>query len=390
LGHTYGDQLLQKVAAALKSCLRASDSAARLGGDEFAVLLEGINDVYESILIADRIQEAIQTPIALNGHKVVISASIGIILSDARYKKPEEILRDADIAMYDAKLQGKACYAIFDPSMHTRALMRMELENELREALSTEESRRKNLRVFFQPIVAVSDEQILGFEALVRWDHPERGMIFPNEFIPMAEETGLIHPLGLWVLREACKQVRIWQGYLSGEQRGSPISVNVNISGKQLSRPDFVEKIEEVLQGSGIEPASLNLEITERLLVENDPNILQALERLRHIGVKLQIDDFGRGYSSFGYLQRLPVNTLKIDSLFVQKIEINGGNTEIIRSIVGLARSLGLSVIAEGVETVRQFQKLKQLECQFVQGFYISQAVSGQEAGELILRNRRM
>jgi EAL domain-containing protein (putative c-di-GMP-specific phosphodiesterase class I) len=267
--------------------------------------------------------------------------------------------------------------------------MRMELENDLREVLSTEENRCKNLQVLFQPIVAIQDEKILGFEALIRWMHPEKGMIYPNEFIPMAEETGLIHPMGLWVLREACKQVRVWQDQFPNGREGHPLSVNVNISGKQFSRPNFVEKIEEIIQESEISPASLNLEITERLLIENDYIIIQALERLRCIGVNLQIDDFGRGYSSFGYLQQLPVNTLKIDSLFVQKIELNGGNTEIIRSIVGLARSLGLAVIAEGVETDNQYQKLKQLECQFVQGFYISKAISGEEASDLISRNRQ-
>jgi diguanylate cyclase (GGDEF)-like protein/PAS domain S-box-containing protein len=387
LGHTFGDQLLIKVAEMLKTCLRSCDSAARLSGDEFAILLEDIHDISEAVLITERVQQAIQTPTRIKGRKIVVSASIGIIMSDPRYTTPENMLRDADIAMYQAKMQGKGCYAIFQQSMHKRSMMRMELENELREVLATPESCQKNLYVVFQPIVASKNEQILGFETLVRWSHPKRGMILPNEFIPLAEETGLIHPLGIWVLRQACKQVRIWQAKgLSNPSQ--PISVSVNISGKQFSRPDLVKQIENILHEFRISPASLNLEITERLLVENNDEIMRSMERLRELGINLQIDDFGRGYSSFSYLQHIPVNTLKIDSLFTQRIGQNKNNAEIIRSIVGLAKSLGLAVIAEGVETGNQFQQLKELDCQFLQGFYISEAVRGEETEKLILQNR--
>jgi len=390
LGHTYGDQLLAKVADTLQTSLRACDSAARLSGDEFAILLEDIQVISDAVQIAERIQQALQSPIQVNGHKIVVSASIGIVMSDPRYSIPEDILRDADIAMYHAKLHGKACHAVFQPSMYKRSILRLELENELREVLATDETRQQHLFVAFQPIVAAQDKQILGFEALVRWIHPERGMIYPNEFIPLAEETGLIHTLGLWVLREACQQVKIWQTRLPNLPSYKPLSVSVNISGKQFTQPNLVEQIKHIIQECNISPASLNLEITERLLVENNTMILASLQELRNMGVNLQIDDFGRGYSSFGYLQHFPVNTLKIDSLFIQRIDQNHNNTEIIRSIVGLAKSLGLSVIAEGVETDNQFERLKQLECHYIQGYYISEAVRGDEAEKLLLKNRNL
>ena len=390
LGHTYGDQLLIKVADELKACLRAYDSAARLSGDEFAILLEDIDNISEAIFITERIQQALQNPIEINSHKIVISASIGIILSDPRYTIPEDILRDADIAMYHAKLNGKACHAVFEPCMHKRTILRLELESELRDVLATEESCQKNLFVVFQPIVALNNNQILGFEALIRWAHSERGIIFPNEFIPLAEETGLIHTLGLWVIKESCRQVRVWQDRFSGSNNHPPLSVSVNISGKQFSRPYLVDQIEEIIQECGITPESLNLEITERLLIENNDSILKSLERLRNLGINLQIDDFGRGYSSFSYLQHIPVDTLKINSLFIQRIGQNKNNTEIIRSIVGLAKSLGLSVIAEGVETDGQFQELKNLDCHFVQGYFISKAIRGNEAEKLIFENRKL
>lgn len=388
LGHTFGDQLLVTVAKLLSSCLRVGDSAARFGGDEFVILLEQVSQVSEAVTISERIQQVLQTPLQLDGQKVVTSASIGIVLSDDRYEIPEDVLRDADIAMYHAKLLGKACHAVFNPSMRKRAIARMELENDLRQVLANEESLRKELAVVFQPIVSIHNRQIVGFEALLRWEHPVRGSIKPNEFIPVAEETGLIHPLGLWVLREACKQVHIWQTRMVGEPDATPISVSVNISGKQFSRPDLVEQIEKIIQESNITPSSLSLEITESLLMESEEQFLEALEKIRRLGINLQVDDFGRGYSSFSYLQHLPVSSLKIDSLFIRRLGADGNNSEIVRSIVGLARSLGMSVIAEGVETDIQFQKLKKMDCPFVQGFFISKPVSGEKAGELIAQNR--
>jgi diguanylate cyclase (GGDEF)-like protein/PAS domain S-box-containing protein len=387
LGHMHGDQLLIKVAEKLKTCLRACDSAARLSGDEFAILLEDINNISEAAIIAERIQNAIQTPTRINGRKIVVTASIGVILSDLRYTIPEDILRDADIAMYHAKMRGKACYAVFQPSMHKHSIMRMELENELREILSSTELCNDHLFVVYQPIISSQDEKILGFETLVRWQHPIRGVIMPGEFIPLAEETGLIHPLGVWVLRQACRQVRIWQAKgLSTPD--DPLSISVNISGTQFSRPDLVDQIKNILQEFRISPDSLNLEITERLLVEHNELIIESMRKLRKLGVNLQIDDFGRGYSSFSYLQHIPVNTLKIDSLFTQRIGKNRNNSEIIRSIVNLAKSLGLTVIAEGVETEQQFQQLKQLDCEYVQGFFFSKAVSADETEKLVIQNR--
>jgi EAL domain-containing protein (putative c-di-GMP-specific phosphodiesterase class I) len=265
----------------------------------------------------------------------------------------------------------------------------MELENDLRELLDNKDTRQNNLFLVFQPIITSHNERIIGFETLLRWKHPERGMIMPNEFIPLAEETGLIHPLGIWVLRQACKQVRIWQAKGLSNPR-NPISVSVNISGKQFLKPDLVDQIEKIVREFRIKPDSLNLEITERLFVENDDSVLYSLGRLQSLGINLQIDDFGRGYSSFSYLHNIPVNTLKIDSLFIQRIGKNNKNSEIVRSIVGLAKSLGLSVIAEGVETGNQFQHLKQLDCPCVQGFYFSEAVRADETEKMIIRNRNL
>jgi diguanylate cyclase (GGDEF)-like protein/PAS domain S-box-containing protein len=388
LGHTFGDQVLTAVGTILNSCLRTSDSIARLGGDEFVILLEDFSQKSEVELIAERIQQALQYPLEVEGQKVASSASIGIVLSDLKYENPEDILRDADIAMYHAKMLGKACHVMFNPSMRKLAIERMELENDLRWTLASEERLQQELAVVFQPIVSIEDGRIVGFEALLRWLHPERGPIMPNEFIPIAEETGLIHPLGLWVLREACKQVRVWQSLVANSADVPQISVSVNISGKQFSRPDLVDQIYQIVQENGITPTSLSLEITESLLLDSEGPFLETLDKLRGLGIKLQVDDFGRGYSSFGYLQRLPVSLLKIDSLFIRRLGANGENCEIVRSIIGLARSLGMSVIAEGVETDIQFQKLRNLDCPCVQGFYISKPVSGEKARELLLWNQ--
>lgn len=387
LGHVFGDQMLIAVGKMLSSCLRAGDSVARLGGDEFVILLEEISNISDALLISERIQAALQSPFELDGQKVVTSASIGIVLGDLRYQIPEDVLRDADIAMYHAKMLGKACHAVFTPSMRRQAIVRMGLETDLRQTLENEERLRKELCVHFQPIISMGNGRIVGFEALLRWMHPERGSIKPKEFIPVAEETGLIHLLGLWVLREACKQVSIWQTRFSEPIDALPISVNVNISGKQFSRPDLVDQLETTLQEFSIAPSSLNLEITETLLLENEAPLQDTLERIRGLGINLQVDDFGRGYTSLHYLQSLPINSLKIDSSFIHRLGAGGNNAEIVRSIVGLARSLDMSVIAEGVETAAQFQTLKELDCPFVQGFYISEPVSKEKADELLIQN---
>jgi diguanylate cyclase (GGDEF)-like protein len=389
-GHTFGDQLLIAVSNVLESCLRSGDSVARLGGDEFVILLERIVDISDAIDIAERVHKGLQKPFKLDGHEVVTSASIGIVLSNIMYEAPEDIQRDADIAMYHAKMLGKACHVVFSPLMRKRAIIRMELENDLRQAIAKSEGSNNELDVVFQPIVALETGMIQGFEALLRWTHPERGPIKPVEFIPIAEETDLIHPLGLWVLNQACKQLQIWQNLIAGTSDPLPLSINVNVSGKQFSRPDVVDHIERIIRENKITPSTLSLEITESSLIGYDELFHKVLGKIRDLGVNIHVDDFGRGYSSFGYLQRFPVNTLKIDALFTRWLGSNDNNTEIVRTILKLARSLGMSVVAEGVETNVQLQKLVDINCPFVQGYYLSKPLSRVAAGEMLSKNRRI
>ncbi|KPL07607.1 hypothetical protein AMJ86_03845 [bacterium SM23_57] len=390
LGHTYGDDLLMMVAKLLSSCIRSGDTVARLGGDEFVILLERIDDISDALEIADRIKQRLKIPVNLNGHEVVITASIGIVLNDITYDESEEILRDADIAMYQAKMLGKDCHSVFSSSMGKKAVERLELENDLRQAITDPIRRKNELDVVFQPIVSLETGMIEGFESLARWKHPERGQIGPDEFIPVAEETGLIHTLGLWVLKQACKQLRIWQKALESVSDTIPLSITVNFSGRQFSRPEVVNQIKHIISENQIEPSHLSLEITESLLIESDDRFHDVLKKIRDLGVNIHVDDFGRGYSSFSYLQRFPVNTLKIDALFTQLLERDGKNSEIVNSIVNLAKSLGMSVVAEGVETDVQLQKLKDIKCTHVQGYFLSRPLKREVAGELLLQNRKI
>jgi diguanylate cyclase (GGDEF)-like protein len=389
-GHIFGDKFLISVAKMLTSYIRSGDSVARLGGDEFVILLERISDISEVLEIAERVQKGLQNPIQVNGHEVVTSASIGIVLSNLMYDLPEDMLRDADIAMYHAKMLGKACHVLFSPSMRKRAIVRMELENDLRQAIANPERRSNELGVVYQPIVALESGIIEGFEALLRWTHPDRGEIKPSEFIPIAEETDLIHPLGLWVLQQSCEQLKIWQNLVASISDPSPLSINVNFSGKQFTRPDIVSNISKIICESKIEPSTLSLEITESLLIGYDELFHDVLTKIRNLGVNIHVDDFGRGYSSFSYLQRFPVTTLKIDALFTQWLGGDGKNSEIVNSIVRLARSLGMSVVAEGVETDAQLKKLIDIRCPYVQGFFLSKPLSREAAGELLSRNRKI
>jgi diguanylate cyclase (GGDEF)-like protein/PAS domain S-box-containing protein len=387
LGHLFGDLLLTKVAEILSSCLRAGDSVARLGGDEFVILLEKIIDLSDAIQISDRIQRSLGTPTELEGQKVISSASIGIVLSDDSYTNADDVLRDADIAMYHAKMRGKACHAIFTPMMRHRAVARLELENDLRQVITNPERLNQELSVVFQPIVSLQDERIVGFEALLRWKHPERGMIPPVEFIPVAEETGLIHILGLWVIRKACEQVRLWHTQMESFPDSAPVSINVNISGIQFTRYDLVDQIKAILDDNLIDPSLLSLEITESFLLSSEGPFQEIMGKIRDLGINLHVDDFGQGYSSFSYLQRFPVTTLKIDQLFTQHLGIEGANSEIVHTIVRLAQSLGMSVVAEGVETNDQLQVLKEMNCPYIQGFFISEPLTGQQASDLLLEN---
>ena len=410
LGHAIGDQLLVAIARRLETCLRAGDTVARLGGDEFVLLLEDIDGVNEATSIVNRLQKQITSPILLDGHEVFITASIGIALSSGEYLEPTNLLRDADTAMYRAKELGRARHEVFNSSMHAHALRLLQLENDLRRAIESirsparEEDSPQSAQspasglpplsaapqfiIHYQPIVSIVTNTITSFEALVRWQHPERGLVSPNDFIPIAEETGLIVPLGRWVLRTACHQIRQWQQLF---QNNPPLSVSVNLSVKQFSQPDLIEYIDRVLEETHLHGSSLKLEITESVLIENSESVTAMLVELRSRNIHLCIDDFGTGYSSLSYLHRFPTNTLKIDRSFVSRMGVNFDiskgeidPTEIVRSIVALSHNLGMDVVAEGVEEASQLSILKGLKCEYAQGFFFSKPVDSQTAAVLI------
>ena len=376
LGHGVGDQMLVGVAQRLKMCLRASDTVARLGGDEFALLLEDIRDVSDALRVAERIQRDLTDPFDLGGQEVFTSGSVGICLSSKGYTKPDDVLRDADIAMYRAKGQGKARHEIFDKDMHGRAVKRLKLESDLRRAVD-----RGEFVVYYQPIISLKTSRLFALEGLVRWQHPEQGLVSPAEFIPVAEETGLIVRLDRWVLREACRQLRAWQDAMPQMR---PLVMSVNLSPKQLTEGDLVEYIQQTLEEVGLDPARLRPEITESAIMENLDVASATLDRLKELKILLHLDDFGTGYSSLSYLVRFRVDTLKIDGSFVSNMDVRGENFEIVRMIVALAHNLGMEVIAEGVETPEQLAQLKTLKCEFAQGYLFSKPVDPDAARALI------
>lgn len=378
LGHLVGDQLLIGIAGRLKACLRPTDTVARLGGDEFTILLEDIEDVSDAIRVADRVEEELKLPFNLGGQEVFTSASIGIALSATSYDNPENLLRDADIAMYQAKSQGSARYQIFNPDMHNRAVALLQLETDLRNALE-----RQEFRLRYQPIVSLSTGRIIGFEALLRWQHPQYGIQNPAEFIAAAEEAGLIASIGLWVLSVACSQLHQWQLQLPATP---PLIISVNLSAKQFTQPSLIDNINQILQETGLEAPSLRLEITEGAIMEGaDP--AAAMLQLRELGVQLSIDDFGTGYSSLGRLHRFPINGLKIDRSFVSRMGVDQGNLEIVETIVTLAHKLGVDVTAEGVETAQQLAHLRALQCEYGQGNFFSVPLDSEAAEALIVSN---
>jgi diguanylate cyclase (GGDEF)-like protein len=381
LGHVAGDQLLTVVARRLEDCLRPTDTVARLGGDEFAILLDGIEDYNDAIRVAERAQKELMRPLNLGGHEVYTSASIGITLSTVEYDHPENILRDADTAMYHAKEKGKARHEIFDAVMHARAVARLELENDLRRAVE-----RQELMAYYQPIISLETDMIAGFEALVRWNHPQKGLVSPADFISVAEETGLIIEVGRWVLEESCRQMRDWQKAFPNHK---PLTISVNLSGKQFTQPNLIEQIKQILLETELNPRSLKLEITESVVMENAEIASFMLTQLRELGVSLSIDDFGTGYSSLSYLHRFPVNTLKIDRSFISRMGAGDENTEIVRTIITLANNLGMDVIAEGVETEKHLSHLKEMKCRFGQGYLFSKPVNNLAAGALLQAEQR-
>ena len=376
LGHTVGDQLLVEVSRRLTSALRPGDTVARLGGDEFGILLEDVADAETAETVAVRVEESLGQPYRFEGREVFVTASIGIALSSAKLGLPEEILRDVDLAMYHAKAKGKARHEVFDGSMSAPALDRMDLEMDLRSAIS-----RHEFRLHYQPILRLDTGKITEVEALIRWQHEKRGLLQPDEFIGLTEETGLIVPIGQWVLSEACKQARVWQVEYPTTP---PLVMSVNLSAKQFQNPKLVEEITQALDESGLAPSCLKLEITESTVMQDAPVTLTKLTELKELGVRLAIDDFGTGYSSLGYLKRFPVDTLKIDRSFVKGLSPDGGDNAIVRAVVTVAKSLNMDVTAEGVETEAQLAELRALGCDRWQGFLFARPVSPERVAPLL------
>ena len=368
LGHLVGDELLISVAQTLQGLIRQVDLAARFGGDEFVILLEEIDNINEAVQIAKRIITELQSPFILNQQEVFITPSIGIVYGSSDYNQAIDLLRDADAAMYRAKAKGGERYEIFDPSMYLQALKRLHLENDLRQALD-----REDFILYYQPIIAVETGKITGMEALIRWQHPQNGLIPPSEFIPVAEETGLIVPMGMWVLKTACSQMKTWYQHFQNTQN---LKISVNLSARQLREPTLIEQIDQVLTELDFPPRCLTLELTESMLLDDVENIITLLSHIRSHSMQLSIDDFGTGYSSLSYLQRLPLNTLKIDRSFVNCIGEQGENSAIIDIIMTLATKLNLEVIAEGIETRTQFEYLKNIGCPFAQGYLIAKPLT--------------
>lgn len=381
LGHTAGDQLLVIVSRRLESCLREVDTIARLGGDEFVILLTDVSDSTSVLHTAERIKNELALPIKLAGQEVFINASIGIALGTSDYHQPEILLRDADIALYRAKSLGKARYEVFDIDMHNQAVKLLQLEADLQHAIE-----RHEFQLYYQPILSLTTGKMIGFEALVRWQHPQRGLLLPAEFIPIAEETGLIVPIGWWTLREACRQMQVWQERSRGSAAITALTISVNFSVKQFTQPELVSQIDQILQEIGFDACKLKLEITESVLLENTAAATTVLSQLTALGIQLHMDDFGTGYSSLSYLHRFPVKALKIDRSFISSMGLGSKNLEIVRAIITLASELGIDAIAEGVTSVEQLTQLTELQCRYAQGYLFAKPMNAQTAESFALR----
>ena len=397
LGHSAGDDLIVQVSQRILSSLRLEDivarpvatpgsegnaeedTLARLGGDEFTVLLDDIRDPSDSIRVAERIQQSFATPFAICGKDIFASASIGITTNSQR-ATAAEVLRDADTAMYRAKLHGSARYEMFDHAMHEQAVDRLQLETDLHAALDREE-----FRVYYQPIVSLQSGTIAGFEALVRWERPGAGMVPPQAFVRVLEDTGLIVPVGEWILRKACEQTHRWHLLFPREQA---LTMSVNVSGRQFAQTDLVTRIEKILRETEVEPRAIKLEITESVTMGDPERSITVIKELKKLGLRISIDDFGTGYSSLSYLRRFPIDTLKIDRSFVTRLESNSDNREIVRTIVGLARNLGMDLVAEGTETMEEIRYLKSLNCEFAQGYYFSRPLDSDHTHALLSESR--
>lgn len=379
LGHSTGDKLIKHVAARLAGSIYEGDLVARFSGDEFAIVIKDVTDATEMLNFAELIKHKISAPFVVGGRKIFTSVSIGIAMGNALYEEAEEILRDADIAMYHAK-ESEKDYVIFDKTMHTRAVTRMQLETDLRTAIE-----RRELCAFYQPIVDLTTMRLAGFVALMRWNHPQRGLVPPGEFIPVCEDTGLIVPVTLWMLRESCNQLARW----NKDYPETALVMSVNLSGKHFTQDDLVAQISDILAETGINPAYLKLELTESAVMENAERVILMLRELKKLGVQLSIDDFGTGYSSLSYLHRFPIDTLKVDRSFVSEMETGSENGEIVRTIVSLAKTLRMNVVAEGIESIHQIHQLQILGCEYGQGFLFSRPVPLAEAEKLIADSLR-
>jgi diguanylate cyclase (GGDEF)-like protein len=378
-GHAVGDKLLIAISQILQECCRDLDTVARLSGDEFTILLEDLNDFQDAIAIAERLLDKLTSPIHLDDRKVFSGVSIGIVLGSTDYQNGIELLRDADIAMYRAKALGKGRYAVFDREMYAQTVHLSQIETDLRLALEREE-----FVLYYQPIVSLKTSQLIGFEALIRWQHPQIGLILPGEFIAIAEDTGLIVPIGEWVLHKACQQLRTWQEKFP---IASSLHISVNLSGRQIKQFDFVDKLQQILTNTGLNGENLRLELTETMLMDRGEKTIELLTQIKEQKVQISIDDFGTGYSSLSYLHRFPVDTLKIDRSFVSLINTRGENCEIVKTIITLAHSLGMKAIAEGVETSDRLTHLKNLDCDAAQGYFFSKPLDLQFAESAIAAN---
>jgi diguanylate cyclase (GGDEF)-like protein len=379
LGHNVGDQLLIEMAKRLKQSIRSMDTVARMGGDEFAILLEAIKGDDEIFTIIKRLQRNLNAPFKADGNPIVMTASIGVVINLLRYEQIDDIIRDADIAMYSAKFGGKNNFKVFDIGMREEAENILKLESDLRNAI-----RNQEFQIHYQPIFSLKPQRLNGFEALIRWNHPKRGILYPADFIKIAEESGLIVPIGNWMLHEACTQMKQWQTQFS---MNPPLTISVNLSSRQFSQPDLIQQIDEILKTTGLPAKSLFLELSEMTLIENIETSVMKIVRLQKIGVGVEIDDFGTGYSSLGYLRHLPVDNLKIDRSFISTLGVSKSAIPIISAIIAMANSLGINVIAEGIETDEQINSLIEMECDYGQGFLFNKAIDNVAALNIIKEN---
>ncbi|HEX9986158.1 MAG TPA: EAL domain-containing protein [Thermoanaerobaculia bacterium] len=379
LGHSTGDALLKSVAERIRGCVREGDTVGRFGGDEFTLLIPRVESVDDAARMAQKITEALQLPFFIHDRELFVTTSIGVSLFPGDGHDPETLIRNADTAMYRAKEQGRDNYQLYAPAMNARALERLALENMLRKALSQNE-----LVLHYQPLIDARTERIVGTEALVRWNHPEQGLLSPARFISVAELSGLIIPIGQWVLQTACRQIGEWNRLDPG------LTMSVNLSARQFAQPDLVQQVRAVLAETGIDPACLQLEITESNAMQNAESSMFTLRELRALGVKIAMDDFGTGYSSLNYLKRFPIDTLKLDQAFVHDITSDTADAAIVSAVIAMAHSLELTVVAEGVETAEQLEMLRQKDCDLIQGFYYSRPIPAGELEELLQRERRL